>query len=754
MARHLEKCRVFNSLTSTDLISEGYPLVDLESILKKNKKISARSLTSESRYWKLFSGGDACKQDIEFLNMNLSETENLRDIARELLPLSSNRVREFQSYLLESMAEKNVPFTFVESESFQKSLVKLNPFAINVLPTSQSMKKLLANNLDQHREKMLANLRFAAESYPPPAVTLAIDTWQCVSNQSIMGLVVSCSGVSYVSSETMELGSETGVKVAIFVERFLESFEHELGGKHYISNFVADDASSNAKARKLLGLRHPHVIFQRCFAHQVNLICKDLLNVVGYDDVSRLRTFIKRVKKSKPFRAGFLKKCRELYGEQPFTLQQIAKTRWNSVHFALCSVLRVRTALLKFSSRTKDFKDLDRFFIQRCLRLERTVRVLTKASLAMQKEEQNLACALECLFKIFYSFNKTQNLRERHSLLEALETRWTKYEQPLFITAYSLHAKFYLGFMTMLNSLTRSKQLTARDMVTFVELYSKKHIPNSNEVEVRRESSKLFSRRLGLPIKELEEQDVCFSLVLVKAGAESLSKLSRFLSTATCQSASCERLFSSLGNIKTKVRNRLSNEKMRDLSQLKHVIQKESTKSRVRRVLSSKEYSKVQDCGVSSSVSSLSVTEADQSETESGVRSEEEEQNISGTDVFEEDEIEVEVLQERWNEAFGSEKDDTCDDSEVESEVNDVWDREKFFGKSFRSSHGPITSNSPEERIKGPRAFKIELKSLFLAWAEMKSLRVHSLSVSSNLQVSTHPSQPLRRSRRTNLSRE
>ena len=77
----------------------------------------------------------------------------------------------------------------------------------------------------------------------------------------------------------IEESRHDGFSTAQLIERAMLATEEHLGMS--IGSVVTDDASYCARAKQILALRFPNKYFGRCYAHQVNLIVKDILKVVN-----------------------------------------------------------------------------------------------------------------------------------------------------------------------------------------------------------------------------------------------------------------------------------------------------------------------------------------------------------------------------------------------------------------------------------------------------------------------------------------
>jgi hypothetical protein len=103
-----------------------------------------------------------------------------------------------------------------------------------------------------------------------------------------------------------------------------------------------------ARARRILAIRWPKMGFLFYFAHQIQLLVKDVIKTNFTDIAQEAYAVIKTFNRSS---SKWLPRLRELmakvYGTQ-LALLLMAETRWNSMQGMFASLLRCRTAICMF----------------------------------------------------------------------------------------------------------------------------------------------------------------------------------------------------------------------------------------------------------------------------------------------------------------------------------------------------------------------------------------------------------------------
>jgi hypothetical protein len=123
---------------------------------------------------------------------------------------------------------------------------------------------------------------------------------------------------------------------------------------------ITNNTNNYAQARRILALRRPKIIFLLCYAHQINMLVKDVIATSWQITISHVHAIVSTLNKST---AKWLPRLHNVmkatYG-YTLALVQMADTQWNSVQGMLASLLQVRTAckmfVLRWSSHA-DFPD-------------------------------------------------------------------------------------------------------------------------------------------------------------------------------------------------------------------------------------------------------------------------------------------------------------------------------------------------------------------------------------------------------------
>jgi hypothetical protein len=265
-----------------------------------------------------------------------------------------------------------------------------------------------------------------------------------------------------------------GVVTAKLIEQVVEKTSCNLGIP--LNSIVTDDAEQCQRAKHIVSLRFPNKYFSKCYAHQVNLIVKDVLKILHVNVLERAKALVTTYNcSSTKWLVIPGDQCKKLYG-QTSRLQRIINVCWNSTEASFASILRIRSALKMIDAAYGTAPDfpyslhISKSFFEELSKAEKIVQPLTKASLYMQGDFNTLAHVINMFGIVYQSFGKISQSTELQGLLEK---RWSQQEQPIFFLVFMFHPKYTVLFRIMACFGTK---LSFNKMVQYSMLYYKKYI--------------------------------------------------------------------------------------------------------------------------------------------------------------------------------------------------------------------------------------------------------------------------------------
>lgn len=390
---------------------------------------------------------------------------------------------------------------------------------------------------------------------------MVTDAWENSARRHILGVLLTLFSVHWTYGAVECTVRQDGLAVAESLERLLKDLR---SGGWTVGAIVTDNAGQCARARRILVLRWPRIVFLFCFAHQINLLVKDVLTRVFKSVAAEAAAMINTLSRSTSKWLPSLRACmRKFYGVQ-LEVYMIADTRWNSAQSAFASLLRVKSALKLFVLTYRSdptFPDVflpaeNEDFWRHLAITEETIRPLTLASYVLQRDKCTLAEGLHVFGKIYRAFQVTGD----DEIVRCVEQRWMACEQPLYMLAYILHPTF----LVQAKSLPKSDFNTVA-FITETAIFYYKRLLGPDYGTLRREVFKWFQGTLtDASPHEFNTYDE-FWEYLKAAGCIYIGTLALVVLSITINSATCERLFSEWGHIHRAKRNRMDAQKTKKL---------------------------------------------------------------------------------------------------------------------------------------------------------------------------------------------
>ena len=390
-----------------------------------------------------------------------------------------------------------------------------------------------------------------------------------------------------------------------------------------ISYLNTDDAGQCGRGRRILSLRYPSKIIGKCWAHQVNLMVKYVLTLAGFIKIMKEATSAANAisASSNKWLVKLKQYCVQRYGDKAAsTILQVGETRWNSLQMCFASMLRIRGAAQNFAFETMHFSGFpkeckvwaDEQWWSDLEFCESVIRPLCSASFLMQREANTLAHVVLMLMNIWLHlynvFEITPHIE--YKLMDDLQRRWRKDENPLYFLAFALHPAYRTTAAAIIeyserengNWVSKGNCLSVARLTHAAKFYyGKFQLTTIEEFDTSEEGrTKCKGRRqweqeiktLGKNMKKwltgknmtgiqddyATGEDAVEWWVMQSSEYPEMAELAMFLLDCPVQAATCERIFKEFSRFHTKRRANLINETTFRLTQVKHAIKKEFKK--------------------------------------------------------------------------------------------------------------------------------------------------------------------------------
>ncbi|KUF95147.1 ALA-interacting subunit 3 [Phytophthora nicotianae] len=500
-------------------------------------------------------------------------------------PLSKEDIDGFLQLLVEFQAENCLADSFIGKDSTVRLIEQLEPRLVEHIPSRRTLGGQLLNTHADQLIKGESDEVKGLQLRSGGRANFLSDGWQDVGKRHLLGAHIGLFGsfttLGLFPTETQRLD---GLALASRMEKIMEDAEEdgwEIGG------VITDDAGNCGRARRILALRWPKVVFLKCFAHDLNNLVKKILSLECFRKVSKQAHDVVN------FLNGSSEKwlplvqqiMEEVYGSK-WQFKTFCVTRWNSMQGCFASLLRVKTAMRMFAAKywdDREFKPIlkvlaDETFWKSLKDAERVINPICFASFKLQSDENTLADVVIVFRDLF---DKYRELSGYDGLSDLVEVRWAACEHPLFMLALYLHPAYYQDA----SKLKATKISGYESIGEIAEHYYKRLVggdPGTITGELDDWLSGTYMRNSPKKLEDFETSSLPNVAAFwrhwkQKYPRHCLPKLALAVLSVTVNTATCERYFSELALIQTEPRNRMGVEKNRKIAAVrKHLRKKKS----------------------------------------------------------------------------------------------------------------------------------------------------------------------------------
>eukprot|EP00170_Pyropia_yezoensis_P002135 contig_9020_g2139 len=360
--------------------------------------------------------------------------------------LTASKRAELEKRVLVLVADQRLSFSAVEHSSFENLVRLLRPTAVAHLPSRRQLAGRIlhaaASEASTHSKAAVVRLLQGSAR-----ATLMLDGCKRSNNTHVLGAVLGIAEERLVLDSEDEGHQHDGISTAAATAGFIDRLAGE--GEIRVGCGCTDDAGQCGRARSILALRYPALIFLRCLAQQVNLLMRHVLQD------STLRPTMERAVAAAILlsrsSAKLMPRARDamqrIYGASLEVLT-VCETRWSSMQMCFASLLRVRSALSSLiaevgqaaptvlqPSGTPDFWEA----LQSA---EWVARPLAFACFVLERNHTTLADALLVYGSTFQHLAAAGARLGKSSLCSDLERRWAQEKHPLFMLAICQHPQY------------------------------------------------------------------------------------------------------------------------------------------------------------------------------------------------------------------------------------------------------------------------------------------------------------------------
>jgi len=477
----------------------------------------------------------------------------------------ATKVSTFESLLVEFQADHKLPDTFIAKDSTVRLIEFLCTGASRFSPAPRTLGgRVLDERAALCQAKAETKLK-SVQNRTGGRVNLLSDVWMNVAKVHLLGCQLSLLGHT-VSYQLAKVGARhDGLALAEQMDGILQK-AYRQGWN--VGAVVTDNAGQCERARGILILKWPRVIFLYCHAHDINNLVKSVLNRSFCDVAKAAAGAVNALNASS---SKWLLRAHEVMDgmyNTHFALYSLCETRWNSMQACFASLLRVRSALQTLAYQYREVGDFpekarimseDKFWCDLAA-AEKVIAPLSRASYRLQRDENSVADVVKCFRDIYEGFAKHNTFG--FDLVSCVEKRWLNCEQPLFMLGFFLHP--------LCKESARATALTpisTRAALSDFAVYYYRRLVSEDYGFIRDELRKwLDGEYTSARPTDFQQPVVTFwQHAQDEDQGRKLPQLAIVVLSAVVNTATCERMFSELGAIHSPVRNRMLSEKSRKI---------------------------------------------------------------------------------------------------------------------------------------------------------------------------------------------
>lgn len=210
-----------------------------------------------------------------------------------------NQIIQFENLLAEFIADNGISFHCVERESTSRLFRFIRGTAADNLPGRKKLVSILKRVADASIVPRMES--FERDVQNGRIITVVLAGWESKNKKHIIGVILQSDSkwVTFSDDSGNYDNSDVhdGLAVAREIECIIDCVENMFSNLKFRA-ICTNDAGQYGRARKILAKRFPHWVFVHCFAHQVNLIVKDVLKQSYGAVVEQGASIVSKINKS------------------------------------------------------------------------------------------------------------------------------------------------------------------------------------------------------------------------------------------------------------------------------------------------------------------------------------------------------------------------------------------------------------------------------------------------------------------------
>ena len=474
--------------------------------------------------------------------------------------LTDEMTKEINSKVADFFFRTGISFRLADSDVFKEMIKSLNPAYAESMPSARTLSGPLLDHQYAKCSVLLEEILEASDN-----LTLVSDGWTNIRGDHLVNFCIKASDRKpffYTSINTSGITQNCEAVAGAIIKVFEDL------GSHKFSCLITDNAPAMRAAWKLIEGKFPHISANGCAAHGVNLLIKDILNTTEYSTtIKDAEKIIKYVTNHHLVKSKY-EEQRKL-ASILHTLSMSVATRWFSVYNSMKDLLASKYVLIQLADKDGDtLKNISpkttsaavlkliklNEFWQGLAKLVKTIEYPANVIGKLEGDEAKLSL-------VYHYFGQLYNHYEYDKIIQDKVKARLKF---LFTNsmglAYMFTPKYAAnGFFFDENQI---------DIIGYAKEFTRKIDPASAD-DVHQEMLSFITKMSTLPPKHKEiifEMDAkTYWNVFGRRDFPSLFKVAKPIVEMICSSAAAERTWSTFRFIHSRLRNRLTNERVEKL---------------------------------------------------------------------------------------------------------------------------------------------------------------------------------------------
>ncbi|XP_071579235.1 uncharacterized protein [Temnothorax nylanderi] len=232
-----------------------------------------------------------------------------------------------------------VPFSIFENPYWKFAMSLMRP---SYEPPSayQISNPLLNSEYDQVMQSVKAKIKAA------PCLGIITDGWTNIRGENLINFVISTPEPIFLKSVAPGKERETAKFISSEILKIIDDLVKDDVDVKRIFLIVTDNAANMRAAWSLVNEKHPHIVTIGCCAHSLNLLVNDMIKQPSVQCINKkVKKVIKEFKNHHVINAVFKSEQKERYGSKAISLKLPPKTRWFYLVISLYSIRSNKAAM-------------------------------------------------------------------------------------------------------------------------------------------------------------------------------------------------------------------------------------------------------------------------------------------------------------------------------------------------------------------------------------------------------------------------